>query len=182
MGRNKIKIDKFDIILAFIILILTIIFLSLYAKNNFKNDGNIITTKKITVISEKDDSKEKVARTDEEIIKKLSTLGEWDRMDYYCGEYFKYLVDKNYESAYNLLYPEFKEKYFPTLDDYTKYIEKTYPNGFSWTDEDITRQGNVYVLKVKILDTKGTRDNEKSQRIVLKENNYNDYIISFQVI
>ncbi|MCR5147265.1 MAG: hypothetical protein K6B70_08035 [Clostridia bacterium] len=181
MGRKKNKIDKFDIVLAFIILILIIVFLSLYAKNNFKNDGNIISTKKITVISEKDDT-EKVPTTDEEIIKKLSTQGEWDRMDYYCGVYFNYLAKKDYESAYNLLYPEFKENYFPTIEDYTKYIEKTYPNGFSWIDDDITRQGNIYVLRVKILDTKGTRDNEKTQRIVLKEKYYNDFTMSFQVI
>ncbi|MBR3673081.1 MAG: hypothetical protein IKN65_02145 [Clostridia bacterium] len=181
MKKVKSKIEKLDIILVFLLLILIIVFLSIYVKTNSKVDENT-SEKKFTVVKESEKQQITVPQTDEEIIKKLSTQGEWDRMDYYCGVYFKHLAEKEYESAYNLLYSEFKEKYFPTLETFREYVEKTYPNDFSWVDDDITRQGNIYVLKVKLLDTKGTKDNEKSQRIVLKENNYNDFVISFQVI
>lgn len=181
MKKVKSKIEKLDIILVFLLLILIIVFLSIYVKTNSKVDENT-SEKKFTVVKESEKQQITVPQTGEEIIKKLSTQGEWDRMDYYCGVYFKHLAEKEYESAYNLLYSEFKEKYFPTLETFREYVEKTYPNDFSWVDDDITRQGNIYVLKVKLLDTKGTKDNEKSQRIVLKENNYNDFVISFQVI
>ena len=181
MKKVKSKIEKLDIILVFLLLILIIVFLSIYVKTNSKVDENT-SEKKFTVVKESEKQQITVPQTDEEIIKKLSTQGEWDRMDYYCGVYFKHLAEKEYESAYNLLYSEFKEKYFPTLETFREYVEKTYPNDFSWVDDDITRQGNIYVLKIKLLDTKGTKNNEKSQRIVLKENNYNDFVISFQVI
>ena len=103
-------------------------------------------------------------------------------MEYYCGEYFKHLEHKEYDQAYALLYPEFKQNYFPTLEEYETYIKNNYPKSWALEYEDITRQGNIYVLKLKILDILGTKDNEKSQRIVIKENNYNDFVISFQLI
>ncbi len=184
MKKKSGKIKFNDLVILTIVLILTVISLSFFVKEvlSSKTPDETAGAKKFTVVKEKEKEQIQVAKTDEEIIKKLSTQGEWDRMDYYCGVYFKHLAEKEYESAYNLLYSEFKEKYFPTLETFREYVEKTYPNDFSWVDDDITRQGNIYVLKVKLLDTKGTKDNEKSQRIVLKENNYNDFVISFQVI
>ena len=109
-------------------------------------------------------------------------MKERDRIEYYCGEYIKKIEEKDYESAYNLLYPEFKEKYFPILDKYKEYIEKTYPKDFALEYDDITRQGKLYVLRLKVLDVLGNKENEKIQRIVILENDYNNFVLSFQVI
>ena len=103
-------------------------------------------------------------------------------MEYYCGEYFKHLEKKEYEEAYNLLYSEFKQNYFPSLEDYEEYVKKTYPSNWALKYEDITRQGNIYVLKLTVIDMFGSKEDEKSQRIVVREDNYNNFVISFQVI
>lgn len=181
MKKVKSKVERLDLILILILLILIIVFLSLFIKSNAK-PNETTGTKTYTVVKENEKEKIKVAQTEEEIIKKLSTQGEWDRMDYYCGRFFKYIAEQEYEQAYNLLYPEFKEKYYPTIDSFKEYVDKTYPKDFSWVDDDISRQGDIYVLKVKILDTKGSKENEKSQRIVIKENTYNNFVLSFQII
>lgn len=123
-----------------------------------------------------------VPTSEEELIRKLSKMGERDRMEYYCGEYFSHLEKKEYNEAYELLYDEFKKNYFPTVDDFIAYIEKTYPEKWALSYGDITRQGDIYVLKIEILDILGSRDNQKSQRIVIRENTYHDYVLSFQVI
>lgn len=125
-----------------------------------------------------------VARSDDEIVQMLknSNYTERDRIEYYCGEYFKKLELKEYDSAYNMLYDEFKQKYFPTVEEYEEYVKKIYPEEWALDYVDITRQGDIYVLKLTILDVLGTKETEKSQRIVIRENNYNDFDISFQVI
>ena len=93
MKKVKSKIEKLDIILVFLLLILIIVFLSIYVKTNSKVDENT-SEKKFTVVKESEKQQITVPQTDEEIIKKLSTQGEWDRMDYYCGVYFKHLAEK----------------------------------------------------------------------------------------
>lgn len=181
MASLKRSIRKRDLIIIIIIVFLAIISLVIYSKElqsvkKQENNGEV-------TISQNEEKKEvQVPRTDEEIVKYLSKLGERDRMEYYCGEYFKHIEKKEYEAAYNLLYPEFKESYFPTLERYEEYVKKTYPSNWALDYEDITRQGDIYVLKLNVLDVLGSKENEKSQRIVIKENNYNNFSISFQVI
>ena len=185
MSKLQTKIEFKYLILILIVIMLIIINLILFAKK-------IVIPKQqqekkyqlTTVVKEKEKSTQTITvpQTDEELIKRLSTLGERDRMEYYCGVYFKYLENKEYEKAYNLLYTEFKTKYFPTIEEYEQYIQKTYPQTWALEYDDITRQGSIYVLKLKILDILGSKENEKSQRIVIKENSYNNFVISFQVI
>ena len=183
MSKIKRKIEKTDIVLILIILILIIINLILYLKKEIKTNQDD-TYQLSTVLSEKKQQNEQIQipQTNEEIIKKLSTSNERDRMEYYCGEYFKHIEKHEYEQAYNLLYTEFKQKYFPTIEEFEEYVKKTYPKAWALDYDDITRQGDIYVLRLKIYDVLGSRENEKIQRIVIKENYYNDFVISFQVI
>lgn len=182
------KLDKKDIILIITIVILIIVNLTVYLKKVLiPKQGNELSTDQSSTVVAKSEKKEnsqtvEVPKTNEEIVKKLATLGERDRMEYYCGVYFKHIEKKEYDEAYKLLYPEFKQKYFPTIEEYEQYIQKTYPKNWALEYDDITRQGSIYVLRLKILDILGSKDNEKVQRIVVKENNYNDFVISFQVI
>lgn len=182
MKKMQRKLKKRDVFLIIAILVLVIInlivFVKEYAKPKLHNQGN--PGKISTVKSEKEEAI--VPKNDEELILKLSKMKERDRIEYYCGEYIKKIEQKDYESAYNLLYPEFKEKYFPTLTSFKEYIEKTYPKDFALDYDDITRQGKIYVLRLKILDILGSKENEKIQRVVILENDYNNFVLSFQVI
>ena len=189
MSKVGSRIEKKDIILILIILILIIVMLVLFVKTimypktttqvpNYtpKTTRSAETGKKVVV---------QVPQTDDEIIKMLADnnrFQERDRIEYYCGEYFKHLENKEFDKAYDLLYPEFKNKYFPTLEEYKAYIERTYPADYAFIYDDISRQGDIYVLRLKICDVLGSRENEKIQRVVIRENNYNDFVLSFQVI
>lgn len=182
MSKLHKKIENKDIVLIIVTLILLIINLILYIKNIFKsNQQEKNNYEPITVLSEEENNID-IPKTDEELKKYLSTLGERDRMEYYCGKYFKHVEKKEYEAAYNMLYTEFKQNYFPTIEEYEEYMDKTYPKYWALEYDDITRQGNIYVLRLKVLDVLGSKENEKIQRVVIKENNYNDFVLSFQVI
>jgi hypothetical protein len=179
---NK-KADKKLLILMLVVIVLIIINLILFTKKSLqpKHEENNNQTE-IGVEEEKKSEEVVVPKTEEDVIKMLSGYKERDRMEYYCGQYFKHIEKKEYEAAYNLLYDDFKQNYFSTIDEFKDYIEKTYPHEFALDYDDITRQGDIYVLRLKILDVLGSRENEKIQRIVIRENNYNDFVISFQVI
>ena len=182
--RAKKHLNTTDIILIIIVLILMFIALSLLIRNYSltKKMNNSKSTNTVVSNSTTNNNAYTVPQTENEIIKELSKKGERDRMEYYCGQYFKHLQKGEYEAAYNLLYADFKEKYFPTLEEYIEYIKKTYPQNHALKYDDITRQGNIYVLDLIIIDVFGSEQTEKRQRVVLKENTYNDFVLSFQVI
>ena len=49
-------------------------------------------------------------------------------------------------------------------------------------DDDISRQGDIYVLRLKIIDASSSEQNkEVVQRVVIKENDLDDFVLSFQV-
>lgn len=104
-------------------------------------------------------------------------------MERYFGKYIGYIEEEEYEKAYNLLYEEFKQNYFKTLDDYVKYIKETYPEMISVEYTNIERQGQYYVLFVDIVDLMATSGNENkiSQNIVIYETDYNEFYISFSL-
>lgn len=185
MSKLQTKIQKTDLILIIIVIILIIINLTLYLKKVIQpKQEQQQANQQSTVISEKQQNTEttQVPQTDEELKKYLATLTERDRIEYYCGVYFKHIEKQEYEAAYNLLYTEFKQNYFPTIEQYEEYVKNTYPTHWALEYDDITRQGTIHVLRLKILDVLGTTESEKTQRIVVKENDYNNYVISFQVI
>lgn len=192
---NKNKIDIKFLILLIIVFALVIINLIIYLKNTIIPKQETPLSVPIVVTSEQDDTKVITINTEEELIKYLSTLGERDRMQYYCGTFFKYLKRADYTSAYNLLYDEFKQKYFPTIDDFEQYVKKYYPRYIGLDYDDITRQGDLYVLRLKIINVLGNSNDEDPensedsenledyfQRVVIKENYYNDFELSFQVM
>ena len=110
-------------------------------------------------------------------------MGERDRMEYYFSEFIDYIENGEYKKAYEILYPEFRERYFKTLDDFKNYVDKTYPEFVSFNYNDIERQGDIYVLTIVVINPDVSKEeSKKSQRIVIKENDFNDFVLSFQVI
>lgn len=116
-------------------------------------------------------------------IQKLKKMNERDRMEFYIGEYIGYIEEKKYNEAYNLLYPEFKDNYFKTLEDFEKYAKNKYPSSMIMNYTNIERQGEYYVLFTEIIDadTVNTIAEKKfTQNIIVKENGYDDFYISFE--
>lgn len=124
---------------------------------------------------------EEEIETEEEKITKLKQKTEAERIKTYLGDYFKYIETKDYDSAYDLLYPQFKQDYFPTIDDFKKYIqEQDFPELLTIDYDSITTQGELYIVTLRIGNMQARSDTQKvEKKFILKENNYNDYSISF---
>lgn len=117
-----------------------------------------------------------------ELVSKLKNVSESERIRIYLGQYFKNIESKKYEEAYNVLYPQYKTNYFPTLESFKKYIEeKKYPDLLAINYNDIYMQGKYYIVEVTITDFLGKNLTFKeSEKLIIQENDYNDYYISFQ--
>lgn len=200
MSKLKKNVNLNDLIILIIVLIVAITSLIVYIRvtsGDRRDDSKPNTPTVTTEKNETEIEKATYNSSEEEVKKYLSTLGEASRMKYYCGKYIKLLEKQDYEKAYSLLYDEFKQNYFPTYDSYVKYVKAFYPARFGVVYDDISRQGDLYVLRLKIVDSsKGgasasganngknassDAENEVVQRIVIKENDYDDFVLSFQV-
>ena len=179
----KIKLDKkekiFIIIIA--ILIITNIILFINRPQSEKENPGVPIYNDVTISEQKEITKN--PGTDDEILEYLYNAKERDRMEFYLGSYLKCLDEKDYQKAYEMIYPEFKEKYFPTYSKFEEYIKKTYPSELAIEVDDITRYNNMYVLRVKLVDMLGEKpEQDRFQRFVIRENDFNKFDLSFQVI
>lgn len=168
------KIIFLGIIIVIIIIIIILIILNNKKIDNNKEESNNKNSSSVEKTVSKDENEEKIA--------KLKTKKEAERIKTYLGTYFKYIETKDYNSAYNLLYDEFKESYFPTLEDYEKYIqEQDFPDLLTIDYDSIMTQGELYIVTVRIGNMQARSDTQKvEKKFIVKENDYNDYYISFK--
>ena len=170
MARKK-KLKKRRMLIFSVALI---IFIGIISFSFKKKNDNVLNEKKISI-----EEKENQQR----VISKLESMNERDRMEYYFTVFIDYLENEDYESAYNLLYDEFKKNYFLTLNDFEEYAKKTFPKMINVEHENIERNGDVYVLWIYISDLINDGPNDKkAMNVVIKENDLNDFVMSFSVI
>ena len=174
--KNQKKIIIALVVAFILFLIIRLVIAASSKKEDVNNENNVQTSSNTT------DKAKNEAR-----IKKLKKVEESERIRIYLGEYFKFLENKDYESAYNLLYGDFKDKYFPTIEKYKEYIEKcNYPAMIAINYNEITTQGYYYIvtLDIKNLDPDAINSAEtvkENTKFVLKENDYDDFYLSFQL-
>ena len=111
----------------------------------------------------------------------LKGKDERTRIQQYCGKFIRYIESKDYDRAYALLYPDFKNNYFKTVENFQKYAEEKFPSTLIAVEyNNIERQGQYYILFTTIktpLDSSYSMD----QKFILIENGFNDFQLSFDV-
>ena len=162
---KKRKLLKIILILLVLLLIIVVIIIrSIINNKQPKTEEEILS--------------EYEKQTNEKIVADLSGKSENERMKYYCSEFFKCISLRRYEEAYDMLYSEYKENYFPTLASFEKYMSEYFSEDVSITYTNIERLGNMYVLWI---DVKEIYNNgySFSMNVVIREDAYNDIKMSF---
>lgn len=172
---KKLKI----IIITIIILILLALNLTVFINNNLRNENSIESNEIINTIVEHNIATEE--ETENSRKEMLNDYPEATRIKTYCGQYISYIDSKDYESAYKLLYEDFKNTYFKTIQEFIEYVENKYPDEILVQYTNIEREGTIYILTVKIQDTLNKDFTPIEQNIVIKENDLNDFVLSFEV-
>ena len=111
----------------------------------------------------------------------VGEMGERNRCQTYIGEFFNWIENDQYDKAYNVLNPTFKENNFATLDAFKAYVINKYPKDIVIDYTDIDRQAPYFVLYTTIDDGSDDSFAAFDQRIVVKENGNNNFEISFQI-
>lgn len=160
-----------------IIVIIVIVVINTIGNRKPKKEESYNTT-----VEENKLTKEEIEENTNELeIADLKDKDERTRIQQYCGKFLKYIENKEYDKAYELLYPDFKNNYFKTVENFKKYAEEKFPQTLIAVEyNNIERQGQYYILFTKIkapLNVEYSMD----QKFILVENGFNDFKISFDV-
>ncbi|MGN1298911.1 MAG: hypothetical protein ACI4UE_02885 [Candidatus Scatovivens sp.] len=164
----KAKNNKKNIVIAIIAITTLIVLIIINILISNKDKSTELTNEEIVQIQK------------ESTVSKLSEWGEKDRIEYYATNFLRYLEYGNYTKAYSCLYDEFKKKYFPTEQEFEEYVKQYLPKEIITEYENIERLDNTYVLWLNIKDAEGEK-NDFSLNIVIRENDYDDFDLSFSV-
>ena len=183
------KLDIIAIVLTIILLMTICVNVCVYI---YKIISPLVQNKRVQkeyeeLIKQRDEQLANIRKTKTEEAKKAKELAEVKKMEekkritYYFSKYITYLEEKNYEKAYNLLYEDYKNNYSPTLEDFEKYAKERYPDFMRIEHTYMSRQGDYYILTVDIYNLLTNEIIEKEQKYVIKEKDFLDYVLSFQV-
>ena len=114
-------------------------------------------------------------------LSKLSEMNERSRMEYYVSEFISAIEAENYEAAYQMLYSDFKDKYFPSISDFESYAKGKFPSMISLDYTNIERNGDIYVMWVTIANPLSGKNSGSEMNFVLREYGLNDFALSFSV-
>lgn len=161
------------IVIAGIIIIVILLIIVFKVRNTNKVDYSKLTDQEIAVITQ-----EKI----ENIKKKdLSGLGERDRMEYYVASFITAVENEKYEQAYEMLYEDFRKNFFPTVESFQEYVKNNFPKFISLNHTNFERFGDTYIMWTEMADTLGSKDSAVEMNFVVKENDLNDFVMSFEV-
>ena len=166
---KKVRINKIAIIILILIIVLLIILMLIISK---KSKNKTVPYEKV-----QEEFQENNEQADLEL---LYDMSEQERMSFYCAKFFK-MVRINPDKAYGFLNDEYKNNYFPTKENFKKYIEDYFPDDTGLVYKNIERLGDIYVLWLHVTDTvNGEKYGHNfDMYVVIKEKDYNDFEISF---
>lgn len=141
-GDTRVKIIDFfkrnikKIVIIFLVWL--IIFIINYFLGKRNNKGNGLIT---------DYNVHEAIQTETTVPNKLIEPIE-NLIDQFVG----YCNNKEYENAYNLLDGDCKEEFYPTLDDFKKYVDSVYDEPKIYTIKNYSNVKDIYIYRVRIMD------------------------------
>ena len=162
------------IIVIGILIVILLVLLDIIRNNSKGQDYSNLTDEEISVAIKKE--------VDEMELNTLASKNERDRIEYYVAQFVEAIESKKYEDAYDMLYEDFKNNYFPTLSSFEEYAQSKFSKVLSLEHTNFERNGDYYILWTKISDPLSGKGSGKEINFVVRENDLNDFDMSFSVI
>lgn len=124
------------------------------------------------------EKKDETTYFEDSSVNKLASMSEKERITFYFSKYIENIENGDYETAYNMLYDEFRDTYFDTIENFESYVKGKYPEIISVEYLEFKREGKYYIISVKILDISNNEVFE--QKFILIEYDYDNFKLSFQ--
>lgn len=169
---------KILFLLLIVIIVVMVVINTVYRRETDENNNTSVNELSVENVVTAEEIEE---NTNQLEIEDLKDKDERTRIQQYCGKFIRYIEEKDYDKAYALLYPDFKNNYFPTEDDFAKYAQEKFPSSLITVEyNNIERQGKYYILFTTVktpLDSNYSMD----QKFIFIENDFNDFQLSFDV-
>lgn len=121
-----------------------------------------------------------VINENESEMSRLKEMTERARIEYYVTKFMDYIEEEDYESAYALLNNDYKNNYFSSRTKFEEYVKKNFSKMMDIDYTNFERSGNLYVIWMTVTDAiNGGPNSGKEINFVVKENDYNDFELSF---
>ena len=160
-------------IIAIIAVLLIVLFVISVARKVVVPEENLTEEQKLQLAETK---------KEQAIIDDLAGMEERDRIEYYFGEFIRNIELDNYAEAYKVLNEDFKNTYFSTQDEFVKYVKAYFPNEIAVEYNNIERNGNTYILWVKMSNALTVdKSSGRAMNVVIRENAVHDFELSFSV-
>lgn len=174
--RNKKKSNFNNIILVVILSIIIILFYSIL--NSDKEENNVVENSANIAIR----AEELIESENEEELNKLKQMTERNRIEYYVSNFINDVEEDNFKDAYAVLNNDFKKNYFLTLNDFKEYTQNRFTKMMNIEYVNFERNGQIYVIWLTMTDMiNGNKNSGLEMNFVVKENDYNDFELSFSV-
>lgn len=176
-NSKELSIFVFCVVIVFVILLIAYIYVTFNRANAGKGSKNTSVENYIEATTENIIKAEKDAK-----IVELSKMKERNRIEYYATSFIEHVENKEYQEAYELLNKDFRKNYFPSLKEFSDYCEIKFSKMMDVNYTNFERNGEIYVIWATITDAiNGGKDAGIQYNIVVKENDYNDFELSFSV-
>lgn len=160
-------------IIAIIAVLLIVLFVISVARKVVVPEENLTEEQKLQLAETK---------KEQAIIDDLAGMEERDRIEYYFGEFIRNIELDNYAEAYEVLNEEFKNIYFSTQDKFVEYVKDYFPNEIAVEYNNIERNGNTYILWVKMSNALTVdKSSGRAMNVVIREYAVHDFELSFSV-
>lgn len=171
----KIKGEsKIPLIIAVCVIIVIVLVVKDFRDSKKSTDYSNLTPEEITATVNNE-----IATME---INTLSTMDERDRIEHYVSSFVDAIEKEKYEEAYSMLYDDFKKNYFPSFSSFEEYAKSKLPKVISFEHTNFERNGDYYILWITMSDPLSGKSSERKMNFVVKENDLNDFVISFSVI
>lgn len=171
-GKYKFVLDKKGIIILLILAVFTIFIVLIYfllLKKSYKDKY-----KKLNYSEEQ-------IKNHIEKVEDLKYLNEDKRARKYLKYFINNIKDKKYDEEYFKLYNEYKENFFPSLNDFEIYIKENFPKDPIVKINNFENIGGIFILFVDIIDKDNFENSLKDMKFVYKEEELNRYVFSFSI-
>lgn len=174
MKPNNQKLgQKEKTVLISIAILLVLLIIAMIAVASKPKEEVITAEQEVQIAKQKIENK---------TIDKLSQMNEEERMRFYLTDFIEKIETKKYDEAYAVLNSDFKDNFFKTSEEFETYAENNFPSDIAIKYDNFERNGEIYIFWITITNPLTASKNEgKEMNIVIKENNLNDYEMSFSV-
>lgn len=179
--KQKKQIKLIHLLMTLVIIVFILLLTGIYSIFEGKHNNEVEKTEESNV-SVVIDSEEILKSSEDDEFKKLIEMKERDRIEYYISNFIRDIEEKRYQEAYSVLNNDFKKNYFSTIKHFKEYAETKFTTMMDIKYTNFERNGQIYVSWLTMTDAiNGGKDSGEEMNFVVKENNFNDFELSFSI-